>query len=101
MFLGVGLDEQLLHGLFQLLVSLPGHTAGIIQAVDIEGGLFKFRLIQIQSLEQHVRLRHSHGREHSFRLQAPILPEHLSVLLVHPRVAGAPPCPLDSALALL
>ena len=98
MFPGIGLDEQLLHGRLQLPVPLPGHAAGVVQAVDVERRLFEFRLVQSQRLEQHLLGGHLHGGEHPVRLQAPVLPEHVPVFLIHPGVAGPPPRALDGAL---
>ena len=44
-FSGVLLDEQLLHGLNQLFISLAAHAAGVVQAVHGRGRLAEIGLV--------------------------------------------------------
>ena len=99
-FPGVLLDEQLFHGLHQLFVARPSHTAGVVQAVHGEGWLAEIGLVQVQAFKQDIRRRHFHGRQHPVGLQAPIGPKHIPVFLRNAGISRTAAGALDLILGL-
>ena len=99
--LRVLLNQDLAHGLHHLFPAYPLHAAGVVQTVDREGGLAELRLVQIQTLHEHIGGGHPDGGEHPVRLDAPVGAEHVGVLRRHPLVPGAAAGALDLVLNLV
>ena len=99
--LRVLLNEDLAHGLHHLLPADPLHAAGVVQTVDREGGLAELRLVQIQTLHEHIGGGHPNRREHPVGLDTPVGAEHIPVFCRYPLVPGAAACALDLVLNLV